>query len=264
MAGALHELFSMVLARDFPRLDVSQARIVVLEATDRLLGAFSESSRSYALRKLASMGVDVRLGATVAAVGRDAVRLADGAEIPTATTIWVAGVRASPLADALGLPQDRGGRVVVGADLSVPGHPHVHVIGDLAAARMPDGALYPQLAPVAMQQARFVARRIRAGIEGTSAPGVFRYVDRGTMATIGRNRAVAELPLHVRIRGFPAWVAWLFLHLLYLAGFRNRANVLVNWAWNYLTWDRGARLIVAAAADPSTDLSGEHRYEGSP
>jgi NADH dehydrogenase len=243
LAGALRELFSMVLAHDHPELDVTRARVILVEATDHVLDPFSASSRWYALRRLRQMGVEVRLDAAVGAVTADAVHLTDGETIPTRTAIWVAGVRPSPLADALGLPRTRGGRIEVGPDLSVPGHPEIFVVGDLAAAPGRDAAPLPQLAPVAIQAGAHVARCIRRRLAGRPTTP-FRYVDKGTMATIGRDAAVAELPFGIRFRGRLAWVAWLFLHLLYLVGFRNRLNVLVNWSWNYLTWDRGARLIV--------------------
>jgi NADH dehydrogenase len=167
------------------------------------------------------------------------VHLTDGEVIPTRTAIWVAGVRANPLADALGLPQTKGGRIEVGRDLTVPGHPEIFVIGDLGAT--PD--VLPQLAPVAIQQGTHVAKSIRRRLDGRPLKP-FRYFDKGTMATIGRDAAVAELPLGIKFRGRLAWVAWLFLHLMYLVGFRNRVNVFVNWAYSYITWDRGARLIV--------------------
>jgi NADH dehydrogenase len=148
-------------------------------------------------------------------------------------------VRANPLAEALGVATGRAGRIVVDADLRIDGHDHVYAIGDIAAATAPDGSPLPMLAPVAMQAGRHVARQIASG---RHAP--FRYRDKGTMATIGRRAAVAELPLHVRLSGTPAWMAWLGLHLVTLVGFRNRLSVFLNWAWNYLTWDRGPRLII--------------------
>lgn len=241
MAGALTELFDMVLARDFPKLDMSKARVVLLEAADRLLAPFAPSSREYALAKLRAMGVDVRLGAVVSEVDAAGVHLATGETIRTQTPVWVAGVAASPLAAATPFERLPNGRIVVGRDLTVPGRPEVFVIGDLAAVQP---APLPQLAPVAIQQGKFAARQIQRRLHGRP-PQRFRYRNKGTMATIGRNSAVAELPFKLRFRGFPAWVAWLFLHLLYLVGFRNRANVVVDWGWNYLTYDRGARVIVA-------------------
>ena len=238
MAGAFTELFDTVLARDFPSLDMSRARVVLLEMTDKLLGPFAPVSRDYALHKLEAMGVEVRLNAQVEEITAGSVRLADGESIPTKTAIWVAGVTSDGVLGN-GFERVRSGRIKVEADLSLPGHPEVFVIGDLAAPPNPP----PQLAPAAIQQGKHVAKSLRRRLEGRPAKP-FKYVNKGTMATIGRNAAVAELPLRLRIRGFPAWVAWLFLHLMYLVGFRNRANVLVDWGWNYLTYDRGARVIV--------------------
>ena len=189
------------------------------------------------------MGVEVVLDAAVEKVEPDVVHLADGRRIPAHTLVWAAGVRAEGLGAQLGLEVGRGGRVVVGPDLAVPGHPGVYAIGDVAAALDRQGEVLPQLAPVAIQAGHHVARQIIAGLEGRSTKP-FRYRDKGTMATIGRNHGIAQLPGHIRLSGFPGWLAWLGLHLVLLIGFRNRANVLVNWAWNYLTYDRGARLIL--------------------
>jgi NADH dehydrogenase len=183
------------------------------------------------------------LGRSVARVTPDAVDLDDGTRIATRTLVWAAGVRAHPLAAAVGLELDRTGRIVVGPHLRVPGHPPVFANGVVAAGHDRRGRLYPQLAPVAMQQGRHVAREIRRHLAGRR-PRRFRYLNKGTMATIGRHEAVAQLPFGVRFHGFPAWVLWLVLHLVYLIGFRNRTAVLLNWAWNYVTYDRGARLIL--------------------
>ena len=243
LAGAFAELIHRVLRKDFHGHETTHARVVLLEATDHLLGAFSPPSRRYAADRLRQMGVEVRVGAQVERVTADGVHLRDGEVLRTRTAIWVAGVRATAVSP--GLPLHPSGRVVVDGDLSVPGHPEISVVGDVAAATAPDGRLYPQLAPVAMQQGRHAAHQIVRRLQGRPTRP-FRYVDKGTMATIGRSTAVAELPFRIRFRGFPAWVCWLGLHLIYLIGFRNRLNVLVNWAWNYVTWDRGARLIVAA------------------
>jgi NADH:quinone reductase (non-electrogenic) len=241
LSGALSELVRHVLARDFPRLDVDRTRIVLIEATDHLLGAFSPQSQRHARKTLVSRGVEVLLETTVEQVTPDAVQLPGGRTLPACTVVWAAGVRAAPLAGALGLEQTRGGRVVVDADLRVPGRPEVFVIGDMAGAPAPGGGLQPQLAPVAIQQARHVAAQIDAVRRGSpTAP--FEYHDPGTMATIGRNAAVAELG-RFRFRGFLAWVMWLVLHLVQLIGFRNRASVLLDWAWNYVTYDRSARII---------------------
>jgi NADH dehydrogenase len=248
MAGALAELFAMVFRKDYPSLDVSRARIVLVEMQDHLLHPFGPQSRRHALDTLRSRGVDVRLGAQVASVGPDRVTFADGEVLPCQTLVWAAGVQANPLAATLGLPQDRGGRIVVGADLQVTGQAGVWAVGDIAASRDRRGDLLPQLAPVAMQGGRHVARQIARLFEGRPTEP-FRYRDKGTMATIGRRAAVAELPGRIRLRGGLAWLAWLGLHLVFLVGKRNRASVLLNWAWNYLTWDRGPRLSLPGATD---------------
>jgi len=242
-AGALAELFAMVFRKDYPGLEVSRARVVLVEMQDHLLHPFTASSRRHALHALRSRGVDVRLGAKVASVGADAVTFADGEVLPCQTLVWAAGVQASSLAATIGLTQDRGGRVVVGPDLRIPGRPDAWAIGDIAAARDRKGELLPQLAPVAMQAGRHVARQIGRLLEARPTEP-FRYRDKGTMATIGRRAAVAELPGRIRLSGAPAWLAWLGLHLVFLVGKRNRASVLLSWAWNYLTWDRGPRLIL--------------------
>lgn len=248
-AGALAELFAMVFRKDYPELDVAHARVVLVEMQEHLLGPFSPASRQHALDTLTSRGVDVRLGTAVEEVGPDRVVLAGGEVVPCRTLVWAAGVQASPLAGRLGLEQGRGGRLVVAPDLQVPGHPGVWAIGDLAAATGRDGAPLPQLAPVAMQAGRHVAHQIRRLAEGRGTEP-FRYRDKGTMATIGRRAAVAELPGRIRLRGALAWLAWLGLHLVFLVGTRNRASVLLNWAWSYLTWDRGPRILLRPDEDP--------------
>jgi NADH dehydrogenase len=243
MAGALSELIGRNLARDFPHLDVTQARVLLLEMAHHLLRGFSEVSQQSALTTLRTKGVDVRLNTAIAAVEADRVIVKDDDPIPCGTVVWTAGVRANPVADSLGLPQESGGAVRVNADLSVPGHPEVFVIGDLGAAVDRHGRPYPQMAQVAIQGGKYVARCIRRRQKGKSTRP-FRYHDHGQMATIGRRAAVAELPLGVKFRGTPGWLAWLGVHLFFLIGFRNRVVVLVNWAWNYVTWDRAARVIL--------------------
>lgn len=250
-AGALAELFAMVFRRDYPHLDVTRARVILVEARDTLLGAFAPSSQRHAATTLAARGVELRLGEAVDEVTADHVRLASGEVVPTQTVVWAAGVRAHPLAEALGLPTGSQGRIVVGRDLEVPDHPRVWAIGDIATIPGKGGRSLPQLAPVAMQSGDHVARQIGRLLEGKE-PQPFSFFDRGTMATIGRRSAVAELPGRIRLHGTLAWLAWLVLHLLYLAGVRNRASVLLNWAWSYLTWDRGPRIILGAEA-PSAD-----------
>ncbi|MFL6206720.1 MAG: NAD(P)/FAD-dependent oxidoreductase [Acidimicrobiales bacterium] len=247
-AGALAELFAMVFGRDYPGIDVTQARVVLVEMQDHLLHPFVGSSRRHALETLRARGVEVRLGVQVESVGCDAVTLVGGEVLPCHTLVWAAGVQANRLASALDLPTGRGGRVVVERDLRVPGRPGAWAIGDVAAATDRGGEVLPQLAPVAMQSGRHVARQIRRLLEGRPTKP-FRYLDKGIMATIGRRAAVAELPGRIRLRGGLAWVAWLGLHIVTLVGPRNRASVLLNWAWNYLTWDRGPRLITGSVRD---------------
>ena len=247
VAGALTELFQVVLRKDFRTLDVGRARVVLVEMLPNLLGPFSDVSQAHARQALEERGVDVRTGAQVARVRANRVTLADGEELAAHTLVWAAGVKANPIGTALGLQTGRAGRIEVGPDLAVADHPGVWAIGDVAAITDPasgQGALLPQLAPVAIQSGRHVARQICCIAAGRPAPREpFRYRDKGTMATIGRSRAVAELPFGIKLRGFPAWLAWLGLHLVMLAGFRNRISVFANWFWNWLTYDRGPRLI---------------------
>src|SRR5512132_1365983 len=244
MAGALHELFKHVLVHDFPDLDINQAKVVLLEATDHLLAPFHPSSRQHALEILKKRGVEVRLGQALERATPDEVRLKDGTVILTRTLVWGAGVRAHPVADVLGLEQTRGGRILVGDDLSVGGRPEVFVVGDLAGAGDGKGGLLPQVAQPAIQEARHAALQIQHTLDGTPREG-FTYKDKGIMATIGRNAAVTELPNGARFKGVLAWYMWLVLHLAYIIGFRSRVAVLVNWIWSYLTYDRHARIIVA-------------------
>lgn len=248
LAGGLVELFDRVLVKDFPTLDVRKARVVIVEPADRLLATFSPRLSGMARSTLASRGVEVVLGVGVAGTDGKVVELTDGRCVPVGTLVWTAGITASPLArvvaDQLGADAlTRGGRLVVGPQLTIPGHDEVFVIGDLSGATGVDGELLPQVAPVAMQGGAYVGSVIRARHDG-SAPGEFRYRDKGSMATIGRRAAVAQLPGGVRLSGTPGWLAWLALHLVMLVGFRNRVNVLVNWAWSYFTYDRASRLIV--------------------
>ena len=239
VAGALAELFGMVLNKDFPRLDMRRARIVLVEMADTLLQPFSAASQRHARERLADMGVEVCTNEAVARVTPTRVVLQSGTELNAHTLVWAAGVQANPLADALAVPTGRAGRIAVGRDLRIDGHENAYAIGDIAAGLAADGSLLPMLAPVAIQAGRHVASDIATG---RHTP--FRYRDKGIMATIGRRAAVAELPLHVRLSGTPAWMAWLGLHLVTLVGFRNRLSVFLNWAWNYVTWDRGPRLII--------------------
>lgn len=245
MSGALVELFHKVLYKDYPRLPMHRVRVILVEASASILGTYHPRLQQHAIRKLSRRGVDVRRGEQVVRATDRAVYLKNGEVIPVQTLIWTAGVRVNPLADILGLEQTTGGRVEVAEDLSVPGRENVFVIGDMAASRDATGALHPQLAPVAMQGARHVAEQIIRRLKGQPTQP-FVYHDRGSMATIGRNSAIAEFKFGLRASGFIAWMIWLFLHLIELIGFRNRLNVLVNWIWNYFTYDRGARLIMSS------------------
>jgi NADH dehydrogenase len=246
MAGALAELTHLVLGKDYRDLDLGLVRVVLLEAAGALLGTFAEPLREAGRRSLEKKGVEVLLKAKVADVTASSIRLADGHEIPASTVIWTAGVRASEIGSALGLPLVRQARVQVLPTLQVDGHPDVFVIGDLAGAVV-DGAPLPMLIPVAMQEGRHVAATIKYVMRGYGATN-FQYKDPGIMATIGRNSAVAQLG-PVRLTGFPGWLMWLAVHLINVISFRSRLIVLVNWAWDYLFFDRPIRLIVRAATE---------------
>jgi NADH:ubiquinone reductase (H+-translocating) len=243
VAGAMAELVDKVLRQDFHDLDVRRSRVILIEQAPHLLAPFSEKSRRYARQMLETRGVEVRLGQIVTSVAKDHLTLDDGSVVPTRLVLWAAGVRASGLVDRLGLEQGRGGRIVVGPDLSIPGQPDAYAVGDVADIDDGSGGRLPQLAQVAIQGGAHAAEQILATIDHRPRTP-FHYHDKGTMATIGRRAAVAELPGGLKLTGGVAWLAWLGLHLVYLLGVRNRISVFVNWAWNYLTWDRGPRLIL--------------------
>src|SRR5262245_25151979 len=247
LAGALTEIARHTLARDFRRFEPSSARVILVEAGARLLPAFPEALSRKAQATLERMGVSVRLGSPVTNIDAEGVELrapAGGSaleRIASATVLWAAGVRATGLARALGAPLDRAGRVQVAPDLSVPGRPEVSVIGDAAAVPWRDG-IVPGMSPGAMQMGRHAARNIARATRG-EPPLPFAYRDKGSLATIGRSAAVAELG-KLRFAGFLAWVLWVFVHIFYLIGFRNRFVVLFKWAWLYCTRQRGARVIL--------------------
>jgi len=249
MAGALSELIGRNLALDFRHLDVTRARVVLVEATDHLLGGFSPRSQLEALAALRTKGVEVLLEAPLAEVTAEGVRLEDGTQIASQTVVWTAGVRANPFAELLPGAKAPNGAVMVEADLSLPGHPEVFVVGDLASRVDRKGRRLPQLAQNAIQGGRHTARSILRHLAGKRTKP-FRYHNHGIMATIGRKSAVAELPGGVSMRGTAGWLAWLGVHLVFLVGFRNRLVVLVNWAWNYLTWDRASRVILEDSQQP--------------
>jgi len=246
-AGALAELVQGPVRKDFPRLDLSQARITLIEAADRLLPTLPEPLGVYAAKRLQDMGVDVRLECPVARITPDQVYLQDGANIPACTTVWAAGVRGEPQAEASGIPTASRGRVAVESTLQVPGHAEVYAIGDLAYFEE-EGAALPMVAQVALQGGVTAAKNIERRLAGQD-PLPFRYRDRGTMATIGRNQAAAHAFGH-NFTGFPAWVLWLGIHLFYLIGYRNRFLVLINWARHYVFREHAACRILPS--EPAT------------
>ena len=243
LAGALGEMSRFTLARDFRNIDPKLTRVILVEAGPRILPSFRESQASRATRDLEGLGVQVWTASPVTRI--DAACVEVGRErIETFTALWAAGVEPSALNRTLGVPLDPQGRVIVSADLSLPGHPEVFVAGDQAHFRPDSGRPpLPGHAPVAMQQGRFFARAVRRDLRGKPRES-FRYVDRGQMATIGRRRAICEIG-RVRFGGWLAWMAWLLVHIYYLVGFKNRLFVVMTWAWSYLRYGRGARLIMA-------------------
>lgn len=264
LAGALAEIARHTLRDEFRRINPSLAQIFLLEGGDRVLQAYPPDLSERAKAMLEDLGVTVRTNAIVTEVRLNSIGFQSGGQTETiraGTMLWAAGVRASPLgkmvAEAAGMETDRQGRVPVGPDLSVPGHPEVFVIGDLAHFSHPPGAPpLPAVAPVAMQEGRYVARLLWLRLKGETLPP-FGYCDYGTMATIGRARAVASLG-RLKLRGFLAWVVWLFVHLMYIVEFEKRLLVLFQWAWNYFTWNRSARLITGDSRVPfSPEYLGE-------
>lgn len=242
LAGAIADIARHHLKSEFRAIDPRQSRVILLEGGPRVLATYPEDLSRSAERQLKSMGVEVRTGALVTGLEPDAVWIGKE-KIPALVILWGAGVSASPLGKMLGVPTDRAGRVMVEPDLTVPGHPEVFVCGDLASAKRSNGQPVPGVAPAAIQMGKFAARQIKRTIEGKPRQR-FEYLDKGSLATIGRSRAVADLPFgNLHFSGYFAWLAWLFVHLLFLIGFRNRFFVLIEWAWAYITYNHGARLI---------------------
>jgi NADH:ubiquinone reductase (H+-translocating) len=255
LAGALAEIAHGAMRREFRAINPADSRIILIESHPRVLPPFPPGLSEKAKTQLEQLGVVVRSGAMVAEIAPCAVTVRSGDQtevIRARTVVWGAGVKASPLAGVLaqatGQAADRGGRIEVQPDLTLSGHPEVFVIGDLAAVKLPDGRLLPGVAPVAMQEGRYAARLIARRLRGKTLPP-FRYRDFGMMATIGRARAVAELG-QLKFSGYVAWLVWLFVHLMYIVEFENRLLVLFQWAWNYLTWNRSARLITEETPVP--------------
>ena len=250
LAGTLAEISRYALAHDFRSIDPARTHILLLEGGPRVLAAYSDDLSRSAEEQLKHLGVEVRTSTMVTQVEPGAVFLGE-TRLPATVVLWAAGVAASPLGKALGAPVDRAGRVAVRPDLTLPGHPEVFVIGDLAAAKDENGKLLPGVAPVAIQQGRFVAKLIREEVRGSlKVRPAFHYWDKGSLATIGRAAAVAQFG-RIHISGFIAWLSWLFVHIFFLIGFRNRLLVFIQWAWSYFTYERGARLITGR-----TDLPG--------
>ena len=248
LAGALQEIALHALGRNFHHIDPSDARIVLIEGTAHVLPSYPEKLSRSARRQLEALGVEVRTDSLVCDVDGRSVSLADGTVIGARTVLWAAGVEASPLGAALGGNRDQAGRVVVEEDLSLGGHPNVFVIGDLAAVTF-GGRSVPGVAPAAMQQGRHVALQVAADLAGT-ARTAFRYRNKGSLATIGRAKGVADFGW-LRFGGLAAWAAWLAVHIFYLIGFRNRVFVFFSWAWSYLTFGRRARIITGS--DPGAE-----------
>jgi NADH dehydrogenase len=242
MAGSLEELIRLVLTKDFPHQDLSQARILLLEASDRLLPGIPDELAEHTLEVLRKKRVEVRLNTQVTGYDGQQVTLKEGEPIPARTLIWAAGIQAAPLLATLGVELGRGGRVKVQPTLQVPGHPEVFVIGDAAYLENGGGQPLPMVAPVAMQQAETAAGNVRRSLEGQPLEP-FHYKDPGQLATIGRNQAVARLG-RFQFTGFVAWVVWLGVHLIQLIGFRNKLFVLINWAYDYIQTNRAVRLII--------------------
>ncbi len=255
LAGAIGEIACLVMSRDFRTIDTREARTILAEAGPRILPAFPPELAERAARSLERLCVEVRTGQTVTRIEDGAVWLGDE-RVAAGTVLWAAGVEPSPIARSLGAPLDRIGRVMVNADLTIPGHPEVFVVGDLAACADAAGRPLPGLAPVAIQQGEYAARAVAAAVRGEGRKP-FRYRDRGTMATIGRNAAVVSMR-RLRLSGYPAWLLWCFIHILWLIGFRNRFLVMIEWAWAYLRFDRSARLITRAVEDESAGPGAGH------
>jgi NADH dehydrogenase len=256
MAGTLAEIARHTLRDEFRRIDPAAARVLLLEGSERVLQAFKPALSSKAQRQLETLGVQVRTGCKVIAIDAEGVDVEQGGvrqRIPSRTVVWAAGVAASPLGRALGVPLDRAGRVIVDGSLNIPGHPEVFVIGDLAAAQSlePDGTRkpVPGVSPAAKQMGRHAARQILAGLRGAAPRAPFRYRDYGALATIGRKAAVADVG-RLQFSGYFAWLFWLFIHIYFLIGFRNRLVVLMDWAWAYWSFQRYARIVVDDAAKP--------------
>ncbi len=255
LAGALGEIKRYVLKRDFRRIDPEEAIVILIEAGERLLAAYPPELSATARRALQSLGVDVRTEMKVTAIDADSVTAA-GWRIPTHTVLWAAGNRASPLLTSLGTPLDRQGRALVNPDCTIPGHPEVFVLGDAANFSPGDERPLPGVAPAAMQMGDYAAATIRRSVTGKSNRPRFHYRNKGELAVIGRARAVANI-WRLHFGGLLAWLAWIFVHIFFLIGFRNRLIVMIEWAYSYLTYSRGARLITGPLEPEPPSLTEE-------
>jgi len=248
LAGTLSEIARRALANEFDSIDPTRTRIILLEGGPRILPTYPEDLSRSAEEQLRNLGVEVHTSTMVTGIEPAAVRMGT-TSLPAVVILWAAGVAASPLAKKLGAPLDRAGRVLVNPDLSIPGHPEIFVIGDLASLTDKNGQLVPGVAPAAIQEGKATARNIARDLQGKPRQN-FHYVNKGSLATIGRAAAIAQFgKLH--ISGFIAWLSWLFVHIFFLIGFRNRIIVLIQWAWSYFTYERGARLITGDQTLPS-------------
>ena len=259
LAGALGEIARYTLKHDFRSFRPEDAQIIMLDGSPRVLPTYPEDLSAKAERQLMHLGVRVRSGVLVTAIDGEGVtfKSASGEQrLPARTVLWAGGVVASEfgrrLAERTGAETGKGGHIKVNGDLTVPGHPDIYIVGDLALALRPDGKPLPGVAPVAMQQGAYVAKTIRKGLKGAASGGPFHYFDKGDMAVIGRARAVANI-FGLHISGFPAWLTWLFIHLMYLVEFRNRLVVFIEWGFLYFTFSRGARLITGKNASACVD-----------
>jgi NADH:ubiquinone reductase (H+-translocating) len=251
LAGSIAELARHVLGRDFKNVRPAETRVLLLEGGPRVLSTFDPELSDSSVRQLSELGVHVRTGAVVSSMGPEGVILRDGETIAAQTIVWAAGVSASPLLAKIGIDVDRAGRAKVEPDCSLPGHPEIFVIGDAAMLLGEDGKPLPGVSPTAMQMGRHVAALIKGELTDNAPRTPFRYRDKGSMATIGRSRAIAQMD-SLKLSGLLAWLAWLLVHIWYLIGFRNRLLVMFDWAWSYLTYRRGARLITGGRLEPGT------------
>jgi NADH dehydrogenase len=252
LAGTIVEIAHKAMPRDFRRIDTRQARVILLEGGPDILSAFPADLRKRARHDLERLGVEVRTDSIVTDIEDHGVHVSD-TTIPTRNVFWAAGNQASPLVRVLNVPLDGAGKVIVEDTLTVPGDPRIHVVGDVAAVKRPNGSWVPGVAPAANQEGSHAAANVLRALRG-EAMQPFRYHNKGELATIGRHRAIA-LVAGVKFAGFPAWLFWLFLHVMYLVGFRNRVSVLVQWAYAYATFQRGVRLITETenVAPPVTE-----------